>query len=129
MDLSIRHERVAGQDYGWAASQHGFDAAQSGTIDVSTLDEETHYPHGHIESGFAVGLNPATEKYEPYDSGDEDQVGPDFVIDSHTIGEADISVSILNHGQVNNEKLPFPLDADGVAAAAGRFIVHGEVGS
>lgn len=131
MDLSIRHDRVAGQSYKWAASAHGFDATRSGTIDISTLDEETHYPDGHIESGFAVGKITASGLYGPYDDDASDgrQTCVGFVVDAHTIGEADISVSILNHGQINNDELPFPLDAAGVADLEGAFIVHGEVGS
>lgn len=131
MDLSIRRDRVAGQDYSWAASAHGFDATRSGTIDFSTLDAETHYPDGHIESGFAVGFINATGKFGPYDNGASDgrQVFYGFVVDSHTVGEADISVSILEHGKVYNDRLPFPLDNAGIADAEDRFIIIEEGGS
>lgn len=127
MDLSIRRDRVAGQNYRWAASADGFDSARGGTIDISTLDADYHYPDGFIESGFAIGVITATGLIGPYDAdandGRDTPVG--FVIDSHAIGNTDISVSYLNRGQVNNDLLPFPLDADGIEALT-HFIVHGE---
>lgn len=127
MDLSIRRDRVAGQNYRWAASADGFNSARGGTIDITTLDPEDHYPDGFIESGFAVGVISATGKLGPYDpdanDGRDTPVG--VVIDAHTIGSVDISVSYLNRGQLHNQLLPFPFDADGIEALT-HFIIHGE---
>ena len=131
MDFSPRLDRVAPTSYKWAKSAHGFDAAQSGTLDVSALDAETHYPEGHIESGFAVGMITATGLLAPYDP-DEDngqEIWLGVIVDNHTVGVNDMPVSYITHGLIDNDELPFPIDTAGVESAAGRFTVYGEVGS
>lgn len=132
MDLTQRSEGIAGSDYTWLASSHGVDAAISGTIDFDSLVEATHFPNGFLQSGFAVGRITATGKYGPYnnDASDGRQTAVGFVVHNTSVSTGDVSVAIQVHGQVYNDRLPFPLDANGVTDLSDSFVIlDSEVGS
>lgn len=112
-------------DPSWLGSAHGTDATETGTLDVSRFTENTHYPNGVLPSGTPVGKVTATGLYAPYSTSGSD--GADVLV-GFTISPVKIeagmtrtSVAVLTHGRVVEANLPFPVDANGKADAAGRI--------
>lgn len=128
MDLTPRTTVVAGSDYTWMASAFGVTSTKSASIDFTKLTENIDYPNGYIQSGFAVGLNPTTGKLEPYEYGDTYKV-VGFVLHNEKITDGDVSVAYLTRGDVHNDRLPFPLDANGITEFSKYFLVLEEGGS
>ena len=127
MTFGIRRVSVPGADYRWLGSAHGTSDADTGTIDVSTLTPQTDYPNGYIPSGFAVGPD-GSGKYEPFNSSTHDKVR--FVLEPVPVDDDDVIVALVWHGEINNDFLPFPLDATGITKAeAGQFTINEEGGS
>ena len=128
MTFGIRRTSVPGVDYRWLGSAHGTSDADTGTIAVSSLTANTHYPNGYIPSGFAVGANGAG-KYVPFNSSTHDV--PRFVLEPVPVDAGDdVIVALMWHGEINNDHLPFPLDATGITKAeAGQFTINEEGGS
>lgn len=60
------------EDHSWLGSSHGFDAMRTGTLDVSTFTEGTHYPSGGglIKSGTAIVRNSGSGLWEPWSAND-----------------------------------------------------------
>jgi len=52
----------------WLASAHGTEATRTGTLDVSTLVADTHFPTGGglVKSGTAVALHSGSGLWQPY---------------------------------------------------------------
>lgn len=112
-------------DPSWLGSEHGTDATETGTLDVSKFTAQTHYPNGVIPSGTAVGKVTATGLYGPYKTSgsDGDDVLVGFTVSPVKVepGVTRISVGILTHGRVVESKLPFAVDANGKNDVAGRI--------
>src|SRR4051812_14647078 len=73
MDIA-KHDTTYGlaEDRSWLGSSHGTAATRSGTLDVSTLVADTHFPTGGglVKSGTAVALNSSSHLWEPFSVGD-----------------------------------------------------------
>lgn len=123
MDLTPRVETFGQEDQTWLDSAHGTDAPVSGTVDLSKgFVSSTHYPNGDLPSGTPVGLVTASGKYGLYDDaatdGRQTLVGHTFTT---VKARGDVVVAILVHGRINRSRLPFAIDAAGVADVAGRI--------
>lgn len=132
MDLGIRTETFGRGDHRWLGSRHGTDICRPCTIDLSTFVEQTHYADGYLPSGTPLALIEADGTFGLYDpeavDGREKFVGH-LLDDVSTKGGNPIG-ALYEHGRVNRDLLPFPIDDAAVADAAGRIIYVGEgVGS
>jgi hypothetical protein len=125
MNLTPTTETFGGDFQGWQDSAHGQDAAISGTIAVTVgFTAATHYPTGTLASGTALGKITASGKYGRYDDTATDgrQTFVGFLLTPQkVVGAGDVIGPILTHGRVNNALLPIPVDAAGIADAAGRI--------
>lgn len=125
MDISPRSTDYVVDDPSWLGSEHGYEAARTGTLDASLFTPATHYPDGFIPSGTPLGLVTATKLYGPYKAdasdGRETLVGHLKVAKEVRAADAKIGCAILDHGKVRESRLPFPVDAAGKADVAGRI--------
>lgn len=112
-------------DPSWLGSEHGTDAPETGTLNVSLFTAETHYPNGVIPSGTPVGKVTATGLYGPYLTSGSDgaDVLVGFTVAPRTVesGVTRIAVGILTHGRVVESRLPIAIDANAKADVAGRI--------
>lgn len=129
MDLTVRSQEYVTEQRHWLGSAHGTDATRTITLDISSFDEETHYPDGVIRSGTVLGRITATGLYGPYDDtaedGTEDAAG--FLFNSVGVtSESDQGAPLLEHGMVVQANLPDNngLDAAGIADMSGRIVVR-----
>ncbi len=115
-------------DQTWLGSEHGTTNARSVTIVTSSLTPATHFPNGFIPSGtplaqYTSGGNAG--KYTVYSSGGANGAGTlvGFLLDSVPVRDrtADAVGALLDHGRIVSAKLPFPVDAAGQSAVAGRI--------
>lgn len=116
-------------DQSWLGSEHGTQATESCTLDVSTFTPNTHYPAGYIKSGIPLGQITATKKFGPYDNNATDgrQTLVGFLwsaVGAPTDNTIDVSGALFVHGKVRESRLPVPVDAAGKADVVGsiRFI-------
>lgn len=126
MDLTPRRETFSQADHSWLASAHGTDVARSGTLKVSTLTENTHYPNGYLPAGTPVGQIEASKLFGLYDNAATDgrEVGFGFTLEPVKVtGDNDVVVAILWHGAVNHDNLPFAVDAGFITDVEGRILV------
>lgn len=124
MDLSLRTETFGQDDQSWLDSAHGTDAAISGTVDVTKgFTPATHFPTGDLKSGTPLGKVTASGKYGLYDDtatdGRQTLVGHLFT--GQRVRTGDVIAPVLVHGRINRDRLPFPIDAAGIADVAGRI--------
>lgn len=123
-DFQLKTETFGQDDQSWLGSAHGTDAARTGTLDIATLTENTHYPNGHLPSGVPVGLITATGLYGLFDKTAVDgrAVLAGHTLTSQKIGTSNVVVPILDHGRIVESRLPFPIAPEGKTSAAGRLI-------
>ncbi|MBQ1122640.1 head decoration protein [Streptomyces sp. B15] len=128
MELSLKTTTYGVDDQSWLGSEHGTQATESVTIDVSTLTQATHYPEGYIKSGIPLGKITASGKYGLYNDaavdGTETLVGFLFAAVPAPTNTIDVAGAMLTHGKVRTSRLPVSVDAAGQADVAGsiRFI-------
>ncbi|MFI8853678.1 head decoration protein [Streptomyces sp. NPDC053499] len=129
MELSLKTTTYGVDDQSWLGSEHGTQATESITIDVSTLTAATHYPDGYIKSGIPLGLITASGKYGLYNDaavdGTETLVGFLFAaVPAPSDNTIDVAGAMLTHGKVRESRLPVAVDAAGQADVAGsiRFV-------
>ena len=109
-------------DPSWLHSEVGVDANLTGTLDVATFTEATHFPNGFVPSGTPVGKVTATGLYGPYDDGATD--GTDtllgFVYAPAYVETATdtIGFALYHYGVVVEANLPIAVDAAGKADVA-----------
>ncbi len=130
MDLAQTRETYGQADYTWLASQHGVDAALPRTLKISTLTKNTHYPDGILPAGTPLGeietTVSGTKEVGLYDNSATDgrEVLWGFTLEPVKVtGNNDVVVPVHWHGAINQDKLPFAIDAAGVLDIAGRFLV------
>ncbi len=126
MDLAQKRETFSQADHSWLASAHGTDVARSGTLDVSTLTENTHYPNGYLPAGTPVGQIEATKRFGIYNNSATDGrgVGFGFTLEPVKVtGDNNVVVAVLWHGAVNQDNLPFAIDAAFITDVEGRILV------
>lgn len=70
MDLTTRTDSFAVEDQSWLGSRHGSDAADSITLDGTTLGAV--FTDGKVPSGVVLGKITASGKYGPYDDAASD---------------------------------------------------------
>lgn len=122
MDLSVREETFHSEDRSWLASEHGFDAARTVTLDYSTFTEADHYPDGHIPSGIVLGEIAATGLYGPYDDSLSDgrEVAAGLLRTSVPVRGNDVGGSLLVHAFVIESQLPIASGTPGSIDDAGK---------
>ncbi|MFB7919219.1 head decoration protein [Streptomyces sp. NPDC056061] len=129
MDLSLRTESFSQDRRDWLGSEHGTDCPRGITLDVSTFAQADHYPDGYLKSGLPVAEITASGLYGLYAGdaidGRETLAGFLFtgveVVDHRGRVSAKVGGSMLVHGFVRADKLPVPVDADGMADVASRI--------
>ncbi|WP_328721739.1 head decoration protein [Streptomyces sp. NBC_00247] len=116
-------------DQSWLGSEHGTQATESITLDVSTFTPATHYPAGYFKSGIPLGQITATKKFGPYSAGASDGretlVGFLYAaVGAPAVNTTDVSGAMFTHGKVRESRLPVAVDAAGKADVAGsiRFV-------
>lgn len=127
MDLTISRKSFGADDQSWLGSAHGTNAAQTITVDVSTLTRADHYPDGWIVSGIPLmktGTASGQDLYGLYTDG-EDHVLAGFLftpikIPADTSGRA--GGALLEHGRVKVDRLPVSVSETAQKTAAGRII-------
>lgn len=132
MDLTPQTTSYVLDDNSWLDSQHGVDAIQTITLDLTTFDASQH-TNGFIPSGCALGKITATGLYGPYD---DTAVDGRQTLDGHLYGGVKVNTgstkaggALLWHGAVKSNKLPFQsgqtgrgyVDAAGQTDVAGRI--------
>lgn len=129
MDLTQTREMFGVDDQSWLGSEHGTQATESVTLDVSAFDQATHYPDGFLPSGLPLGRISASGLMGPYNDGAADgtQTLEGFLwgaLKVSTSGDRDVSGAMLTHGKVRTSRLPVSVDAAGQADVAGsiRFV-------
>lgn len=113
-------------DQSWLGSEHGTQATESITLDVSTFTPATHYPAGYFKSGIPLGKITAGGKYGPYDDtatdGRQTLVGFLFAaVGAPTVNTVDVGAALFVHGKVRESRLPVAVDAAGKTDVAGRI--------
>lgn len=112
-------------DPSWLGSEHGTDATETATLDISKFAAQTHYPNGVIPSGTAIGKVTATGLYGPYKTSgsDGDDVLVGFTVAPCAVesGVTRIAVGVLTHGRVVRANLPIAIDSNAVTDVAGRI--------
>lgn len=113
-------------DQSWLGSEHGTQATESITLDVSTFTPATHYPAGYFKSGIPLGKITAGGKFGPYDNaaadGREVLVGFLFAaVGAPTANTVDVGAALFVHGKVRESRLPVAVDAAGKTDVAGRI--------
>jgi hypothetical protein len=124
MDLSQRVETFGQEDQTWLDSAHGTDSARSITIDITKgFVAATHFPTGTLPSGTKLAKVTASGKYGLYDDAASDgrQTLVGLLFTSQKIGTGDVIAPLFEHGRVNQAKLPFTIDAAGIADVIGRI--------
>lgn len=125
MSISPKTTEYTGfDDPSWLGSAHGYESMDSGTLDVSKFTAGTHYPNGFIPGGTKLGVVTATGLYGPYDDTATDgrQTLDGFLGAARAVnGQTRLVAPIFKHGEVNEARLPFPVDAAGKADVAGRI--------
>lgn len=113
-------------DPSWLGSEHGTDSTETGTVDVSLFDAETHYPAGYLPSGTQLAQVTDTGLYGPYAPGGSGGLGTlvGFLIGPREVTSATqrIGVGILTHGKVREANLPA-----GSVAAGGKTDTAGRI--
>lgn len=115
-------------DPSWLGSAHGLDSTQTVTLDVSKFTAGTHYPDGAILGGNPIAKVTATGLYGPYTTADTTTglgVLAGFLVGTKQVnGQTKLVAAMLTHGAVRTARLPFPVDATGIADVAGtiRFV-------
>jgi hypothetical protein len=66
MDISVKTDTYLNEDRSWLGSQHGTEATETVTLDVSAFTANLHFPNGFIPSGMPLGKITASGKYGPY---------------------------------------------------------------
>lgn len=123
MDLGQVRKTYAGDDKSWLGSAHGTESTETGTLDVSAFDAETHYPDGFIPSGVEVALitsGDGVDLYGPYDDAltNGQQVAAGFIFDAVEIASGlDVGFALFNHGKVRRNRLPANSGHDAAAEA------------
>jgi len=127
MDLAQKRETYDQADHSWLVSAHGTDVARSGTLLVSTLTENTHYPDGYLPAGTPLCQIEASKRFGIYDNAATDgrEVGFGFTLEPVKISDTatTVVVAILWHGAVNHDNLPFAIDAGFITDVEGRILV------
>lgn len=74
-DIGVTTTDYLVDDRSWLGSAHGFEAAESGTLDLTSFDTATVFTNGFIPSGVCLAIDPATGKVGRYfgPGTDEDQ--------------------------------------------------------
>lgn len=106
-DFAIRRtDQQIPDDKTWAASIHGFDTARSGTLDITSFDETTHYPNGYIPSGTVLGYNEAEDTWVAVD-GTVVATFDGILFEAVNVrpGQEIAAIAILDHGIVHGERL------------------------
>lgn len=97
----------------WLGSTHGVDNAPTGTLDVASFTEDTHYPNGRIVNGTPVDVTDLTA-VKPYTApaAGEAATKLGFLVDDVTVinGEA-APVAILRHGSIVTAEVPGDFEA------------------
>lgn len=120
MDLTIKRQSWGQDDRSWLGSAHGTQSAQTITLDVSSFNEEAHYPEGWLKSG--LPLAKSGEKYVLW-TAEATLAGFLFApVQAPADSATPAAGAILEHGRVKLAKLPVTVDEAGQATAAGRII-------
>lgn len=130
MDLGIRTETFGGADHRWLGSRHGTDMCRPATIDLSTFTQNTHYPDGYLPAGVLLGQITATGEFGLYSNaaGDGRGVLVGHLLDPVSTAGGNPIGALYEHGRVNEDYLPFPVDSNGKADVAGQIIYVSEDG-
>ncbi len=121
-DIGVGSYTTQVEKRAWLLSPHGTGPGEnpSGTLDVSTLTQATHYPDGYVKSGLVLARNSATGRLEAYKplgtNGTDTAVG--ILYGSVTVPDLlnlarDVGVAFVIHGYVNPAKLPIAAGATG----------------
>ncbi len=106
----------------WLWGPHGTDpgSTPSGTLDVSTLTQATHFPDGYVKSGLVLARNTVSLKFEAYKpagtNGTDVAVGILYgwaKIPNLLDLTKDVGIAMLVHGMVIPSRLPIAAGAAG----------------
>ena len=119
----LKSETFGAGDQSWLGSSHGIHECRTGTVDVSTFTEATHYPDGYIPSGTPVALVGGV--LVPYTSAeatttDAGVLAGFLYTDQPTDGTSDFAAPLLDHGRVKAAKIPQGTDAFTAPVAAAK---------
>lgn len=120
-------ETYGSGDMSWLASDHGIGNCRTVKLDISAFTEGTHYPDGYIPSGTAVAE--VSGVLVPYTVAEGTTTGAGvlaghILTDQKTDGTTDFGVPLLDHGRVDESKVPgtFTAPVDAAKRAATNII-------
>lgn len=106
-DFTVRRtDEQIPDDKTWAASVHAFDTGRSGTLDVTTLTAEDHYPNGYVPSGTVLSYDDAQDLWVAVD-GTTITTYDGILLEAINIraGQETAIIAVLDHGIVHGDRL------------------------
>jgi hypothetical protein len=126
--LNVSTTGIQAENRAWLRGPHGTEPGANPNVTLDISKFAGLYPNGFIPSGTLLAKLTTGGKYGPYDTAATDgtEVAKGFLFGSLTVepGATVVAGGLLNHGYVNETKLPFQTGKGSVDADAKAALTH-----